>query len=207
MKKINMKPNKFGGKLIVFEGVDGSGKTTLTGIAKQYLEDKNIKCYCTKMPSDRIRKIDLFQNLDYSTDITKRNLVSLFNMTIFSTGDRLLTLDSEITPALKRGEYVLCDRYCYTSYIRCKNNLIYKICQKFIKPDCVIIASAKAEELKIRVKQRIAEKDLFYDDESVIEQIKRYKSLAKKSNFKIINTQDEQSKINERLYSILNDII
>ena len=199
--------NNYTGKLIVFEGPDGSGKTTLMGIAKEYLDCVGLNCCLVKMPSNRVRNLNLFQNLDISNDIRERNAVSLFNMTVFVSGDRLITMDTEIMPALKRGEIVLCDRYCYTGYVRCNDNIIFKLCKRFIRPNLTILLEASAEVLKNRVKSRENEKELFYDDDNVKLQIKRFRSLAQKNNFKIVNTEQSQSLINETLYSFLNKII
>ena len=40
------------GSFIVFEGIDGSGKTTQINLLKQKIEALNIKCLETREPSD-----------------------------------------------------------------------------------------------------------------------------------------------------------
>ena len=113
MKKLQLIKHNYPGKLIVFEGTDGAGKTTLARQAHAFLQSKGYACVAVKMPSDRVKSTDLFSNYDNSNNPTTRQLINLTNLTIFVTGDRLLTQDSEIIPALKQGKIVICDRYCY----------------------------------------------------------------------------------------------
>ena len=40
MRKLTLKSNTYSGKLIVFEGTDGAGKTTMIGLTRQLLEEK-----------------------------------------------------------------------------------------------------------------------------------------------------------------------
>ena len=207
MKNIKLKKHKFKGKLIVFEGIDGSGKTTLLNLTKKYLTEHEIDCVSLKMPSDFIRNHKIFQDYDNSINPQTRNDIDLTNLTIFVTGDRLLSLDSQIIPALKRGDVVLCDRYCYTGYVRCTNKVIAKLCQRFIKPDLVIYAKIDFTTAKQRVKSRAEEKDNFYDEMDVLKQIKKFDDLAKYNNFKIIETTLNQTKINQNLIDCIKKTV
>lgn len=188
---MEMLKNNYIGKLIVFEGTDGSGKTTLLNQTKKILEQQNIECYATKMPSQRVRNIDIFNEYDKSNDDTIRNTVDLENLTIFVSGDRLLVQDLEIIPALKHGKIVLCDRYCFTSLARCNTPLIKKLANRFIKPDITIYAYAPFEIVKSRVKSRINEKNDFFDEKDVKNQIKIFNKLAKENNFETVDTTKE----------------
>ena len=189
--KLKLQKNKFGGKLIVFEGCDGSGKTTLLNIIKQFLQSIDKDVYCTKMPSQRMRNIDIFNDYDKSVDDKIRETVNLENLTVFVSGDRLLVQDLEILPALKQNKIVLCDRYCYTSLARCNTKLINNIAKKFIKPDLVIYAKAPFEVLKARVKSRQDEKNDFYDDIDVKNQILIFDMLSKSNNFYEVDTNNK----------------
>ena len=40
MNKVELTPNTHKGKLIIFEGTDGAGKTTLINLTYRYLKDK-----------------------------------------------------------------------------------------------------------------------------------------------------------------------
>ena len=202
--KYNLKSNDYSGKLIVFTGVDGAGKTTLLELCKDFLKQKNIEVYCTKMPSDRIRGMDVFRNFHDSKDEELRNAVDVFSLTVLACGDRLIVQDTEIIPALKQGKWVLCDRYCYTGNVRCRDYIIDEISEKFIQPDIAILADASPEVLKKRVMEREAEKNLFYDYKGVIEQRKKYLEIAGENNIMIINTERDLSNVKDELTTLLH---
>lgn len=207
MKKLKLKANRYPGKLIVFEGVDGSGKTTLADKAVDFLGNRGIACKYVKMPSDRVRNLSIFNDYDNSTDSETRNTVDLINITVFVSGDRLLTLDTEIIPALKEGKYVLCDRYCFTGFVRCDDDIIYRISKRFIRPDCTFLATASPLTVEKRVKGREKEKNNHYDRENVLSQMKRFDFLAKKQGFIKLDTDMPEEKTDNQLYSALEEII
>ena len=68
MLKLTLKDNTYTGKLIVFEGTDGAGKTTMIGLTQQLLEEKYGKdnILSVKQPTDMSRKTKLFQKMMYS---------------------------------------------------------------------------------------------------------------------------------------------
>ena len=207
MKKFNLIEHNYKGKLIVFEGIDGAGKTTLLQKAEAFLKESGKICYVTKMPSERMRNLSIFHDYDNSKEDTIRKTVNLTNLTIMVTGDRLLTLDTEIIPALEKGYYVLCDRYCYTGYIRCEDDIIYSISQRFLKPDITFLASVSLETAKNRVKARKKEKDYFYDEMGVKKQKEDFLSLAKLNQFIVIDTEEKKTEVEERLINNLKQIL
>jgi len=68
MRKLTLKSNTYSGKLIVFEGTDGAGKTTMIGLTRQLLEEKygEEQVISVKQPTDMSRKTKLFQKMMYS---------------------------------------------------------------------------------------------------------------------------------------------
>ena len=181
--KLNLLPNTYDGKLIVFEGPDGSGKTTLLGEVRDILNMMGKDVYCTKMPSDRIRSLSVFNDYDKSNDDTIRQIVDLENLTIFVSGDRLLVQDLEIIPALKQGKIVLCDRYCFTSIARCNTPVIKQIAQRFIEPNLTIYAKCDPKLLKKRVKMRKNEQNDYYNELEVVKQIEIFDNLCHDNDF------------------------
>ena len=73
--RLRMIKNTFKGKLIVFTGIDGTGKTTLQNKAKEYLEGKGRRCFLTKMPSKRIQNMSVFKKFNYSNSEAERKKV------------------------------------------------------------------------------------------------------------------------------------
>ena len=54
MRKLTLRNNTYSGKLIVFEGTDGAGKTTMIGLTRQLLEERYGKdrILSVKQPTD-----------------------------------------------------------------------------------------------------------------------------------------------------------
>lgn len=93
------------GVLIVFEGTDGTGKSTQLSLLAQYLKDNNYPVVTTREPTEgkygqQIRKLYL-QRGSY----TPRQELELF------LADRKEHVDNFIIPSLAVGKIVLCDRY------------------------------------------------------------------------------------------------
>ncbi len=93
------------GRLIVFEGIDGTGKTTQLRLLAKALAKRGHCVVTTREPTDgqfgrRIR--DLYKNRE---SISPRQELELF------LDDRREHIREMIRPAMENGEIVLCDRY------------------------------------------------------------------------------------------------
>lgn len=100
------------GKLIVFEGIDGCGKSTQLALASSMLRARGVDVMCTRQPTSRYRRNPAVRA--YLDAGNKR--VGMEALCRLAAGDRLRHVDEEIVPALKRGTWVLSDRYVYSSY-------------------------------------------------------------------------------------------
>ena len=99
------------GKLIVVEGIDGSGKTTQLGLLAKWLTAAGHRVFVTEWNSSALVKA--------ATKTGKKKAAltpmtfSLLHATDFA--DRLLY---HVIPPLKAGMIVLADRYAYTAFAR-----------------------------------------------------------------------------------------
>lgn len=94
-----------GGLLIVFEGTDGTGKSTQLQLLNHYLESEGYPVIATREPTSgsygkKIR--ELYTNRG---GCSRQEELELF------LADRREHVDQLITPALLAGKIVLCDRY------------------------------------------------------------------------------------------------
>jgi len=92
------------GKLIVIEGIDGSGKSTLSKHLKETLEKNGFSVLLTKEPTDGEYGKILRER------IKKGNLTPEEELELFIK-DREEHVRKEINPALRQGKIVICDRY------------------------------------------------------------------------------------------------
>ncbi len=126
-------PHNFPGKLIIVEGIDGSGKSTQLQLAKRYLEAKGFNPFFTEWNSADVVKA-----------ITKKGKkkMSLTPMTfsLLHATDLSYRLVHNILPPLKAGMIVLADRYVYTAFARdvtrgCAPRWVRQVYQFAPRPD------------------------------------------------------------------------
>jgi len=124
------------GYLIVFEGIDGAGKSTQRKLLTKWLEGKGWKVSVSKWgTSPEIS--ELIKNGKEQRWLTPA-LFSLLN-----ASDMVWRYENEIKPALDKGHVVICDRYYYTSYVRdslrgVNKKMLDHIYENFVEPDLVV---------------------------------------------------------------------
>lgn len=96
------------GKLIVFEGVEGCGKTTQMQLCSQWLESRGVSVVLTREPGGTELGKDLRRLLlEKSEDKPVGEVTEL----LLYAADRAQHIEQEIKPSLALGKYILCDRY------------------------------------------------------------------------------------------------
>ena len=100
------------GKLITFEGCEGSGKTTQVDLIKNYLDENKIDYIYLREPggtkiSEKIRKIIL--------DVENSEMTSQAEALLYASA-RAQLLAEKVIPALEKGKLVVIDRYIDSSF-------------------------------------------------------------------------------------------
>lgn len=93
------------GILIVFEGTDGTGKSTQLSLLADYLRRKNYSVITTREPTEGVYGQQIRQLYLQRDTCTPREELELF------IEDRKEHVDNVINPSLESGKIVLCDRY------------------------------------------------------------------------------------------------
>jgi len=104
-------PNRYQGKLIVVEGIDGSGKSTQLSLLSQWLRSQGYAVAFSEWNSSPLVK--------QTTRRGKRK--EMFTPTTFSlihATDFADRLEGYIQPLLQAGAIVCADRYAYTAFAR-----------------------------------------------------------------------------------------
>ena len=154
------------GAFIVFEGIDGSGKSTAIGEISERLETQGFSCVALREPTEKtdasreIRRI-LRTAKEVDAKISKE-LLDLFLI------DRLWDLKHQILPALFAGKIVLLDRYFFSTaaYQAMDNTQIQAILDDYLSnnqirlPDLVVFLDLPVNIALARMKSR-AELDVF----------------------------------------------
>jgi len=126
-------PHHYPGRLIIVEGIDGSGKSTQLQLLQRWLVSQGHKVFFTEWNSSKLVK--------ETTKLGKKNRTltpltfSLIHATDFA--DRLFY---SVIPPLKAGMIVLADRYVYTAFARdvargCDPGWVRKLYEFAIRPD------------------------------------------------------------------------
>lgn len=101
------------GKFIVFEGIDGSGKSTQIKILTEKLERLGLKCRKTFEPTYGKVGGVLHDILSGKIEADPKFTASLF---VADRLDHILNQEDGVLKSLESGETVLCDRYYFSSY-------------------------------------------------------------------------------------------
>jgi dTMP kinase len=126
-------PHQFPGKLIIVEGIDGSGKSTQLQLARRYLEAKGLQPFFTEWNSADLVKAVTKKG-------KKKMTLTPMTFSLLHATDFAHRLAHNILPPLKAGMIVLADRYAYTAFARdvvrgCDRAWVRRVYQFAPRPD------------------------------------------------------------------------
>jgi dTMP kinase len=104
-------PNRHRGKLIVVEGIDGSGKSTQLSLLSQWLRSQRIAVAFSEWNSSPLVR-------ETTKRGKKKNMFTPVTFSLIHATDFADRLERYITPLLKAGAVVCADRYAYTAFAR-----------------------------------------------------------------------------------------
>lgn len=188
------------GKLIVIDGIDGSGKATQVELLKKYFDQKGMPYFGISFPryddnvyGDLVRRYLLgeFGKLD---EVDPHLAASLY------AGDRSLA-KKEITNALNSGKVVIADRYVSSSKAHLSANLPETEREEFVKwvdkleyesngmprEDLTIFLNVSAQ----KGKELSGAQDIHEDNLKHLEEASKiYQKLARGNDWKVIECMD-----------------
>lgn len=106
-----MTPHPYPGKLIIVEGIDGSGKSTQISLLHRWLLSQGQKVFFTEWNSSALVRRSLRRG-------KKKDLLTPTTFSVLHAVDFADRLTFKIIPPLKAGMTVLADRYVYTAFGR-----------------------------------------------------------------------------------------
>lgn len=180
---------------IVFEGIDGSGKTTQSLKLETHLKERGFNTSWFREPSDsswgqKIRELALKED-----SVSQEEELDLF------VRDRKWNIKNNLMPALKENNLVIMDRYfystiCYQGARGFDMEQIYNIHLKFAPiPDKVFIIDLDAKTALTRIKNnRDQMSKLFEKEEFLIRVRENYLNLSF-NNITVINGQNDINSI------------
>ena len=103
--------NPYPGKLVIVEGIDGSGKSTQLALLAQWLRSEGHLVTFSEWNSSPIVRATTARG-------KKRQLLTPLTFSLIHATDFSDRVEREIVPSLKAGGIVLADRYVYTAFAR-----------------------------------------------------------------------------------------
>jgi len=190
------------GILIVFEGIDGSGKSTQALNLKQRLEEKKIDAVCFREPSQSRwgREIKLKAALPDS--LTPEEELTLFQK------DRAENVEKNLKPALAERKIVILDRYYYSTvaYQGAKGidkERIRRMNERFVvEPDLVFVLDVEAGEGLQRISER-KNKDLLFERQGYLEEVRKNFLALSGDNIVHIDGDESEKEISDDIARIV----
>ena len=193
-------------KFILFEGIDGSGKSTQSEMLYQYALQKNLNCIKLSEPTTgewglKIRKMLL---MDKAPPVEEQ--IEMF------IKDRMEDVLKNINPALSEGKIIIMDRYFYSNaaYQGTAEMPPEKIVQKNIDlnfpiPDRIYFLDIKPESGIDRIKKRNTPNEIeVFEKLAFQQQVRKNFMSIINDKFMILNGENTREKI---FTEITNDFI
>ena len=210
------------GKFITFEGLDGVGKSTQLENLARYLRERGIDVITTREPGgtalgEKLRAVLLSSRTSGLSPLTE--LALMF-------ADRAQHIDEQIMPALRRGQWVLCDRFTDSSeaYQGGGRELgseivlqLHKTLCHGLQPDLTILMVSNAARAVARARRRNAEQSKqMQEDENRFEKENRafyervlatYLAIAKRAPQRMVavDAADAIAKVQKKIVRIVEE--
>ncbi|TGK04895.1 dTMP kinase [Leptospira semungkisensis] len=170
----------------VFEGLDGSGKSTLTRRLLDLLQSKDVPAICFAEPTRYESGIYLRKFLSGEIELSPEKQIEAF------LADREVSLQRNILPSLSEKKIVLLDRYMYSTAayqsgenFSAREILEKNIERKFPKPEIVFYLDLKPEEALSRLKVRDTTADRFETISALQKIYKAYEEILPKNTIRL----------------------
>lgn len=191
------------GALIVLEGCDRVGKSTHAKLLFEALKGEGYKVESLQFP-DRSTVIGNILNnyLKGSEEIEDHAVHLLFSANRWEQVPKMLRL-------LNSGVNLIVDRYAYSgvAFSYAKKGLNFSWCKQsdvgLPKPDLVLYLDLSADAMATR--SGFGEER--YESDDFQNEVKKVYGLLREDNWKVVNTEREQSEVQEEIQTIVKEAI
>ena len=191
-------------KFVVFEGIDGCGKSTALEALYDFLWNETtdsirVGTEPTSYESGELIRKALGGSIE---GISSEILLGMF------LADRAIH-QKEISIANVRRSWYLCDRYIYSNMVyNAKDDedmkRIEKLNSNFIKPDVVFYIDTPVEICLDRIARRNGKKEIFENKEKLTEVKRRYDMIADSGKMIRIDGTFSERNVLEEILKVLN---
>jgi len=179
------------GQLIVFEGIDGSGKTTLSRMFHTYLLENGVPSVWLREPTDSPlgEKIRLLAQ--------DKESISIHEELKYFLEDRRWDVENNILPALRSGKTVVLDRYyysnaCYQGARGLDVEGILRANREFApEPDIVFIIDVEIDRALARISRARAGMAKLFEKKDFLEKVRVNYLALRAANLVLIDGNPE----------------
>ena len=203
------------GRFIVFEGIDGAGKTTQVGILAERLREMGKRVVITAEPTTLPSGKALREVLGGRVKKSDCEIAAMFTL------DRIAhNVDAEggIEKLVSEGAYVICDRYYYSSLAYQGSLVDYgwvkslnTECPEIRHPDlCVFLDLTPAESMR-RISAGRESTEIYENDETLTRVREAFMrvidDMSAVDNIVIVNAATDISSISEKIFEQVEKIL
>lgn len=199
------------GRFIVFEGIDGSGKSTQIHHIAKRLRNSGHKVYTTFEPTDGPVGSLIRKMLEGSIETDQRTIACLFAA---DRTDHLTNSRNGIRAKIDNKEIVLCDRYYFSSYAYHAQYIdmdwviaVNSLNAEILKPDITIFIDADPETCFERIKKGRTSLEM-YEKMDIMQRVrenyvKAFEKLEGRENIAVVDGNQTAEKVE---LAIMNEI-
>ena len=200
------------GKFIVFEGIDGAGKTTQINLLANYLREEGRAVYCTAEPTETVSGGLL---RDALSGATRRTICEMAAMFVFDRINHNVNPVNGIQKMLADGFDVICDRYYYSSLAyqgsgtdpEWVGNMNLN-CPEIMRPDICVFLDLTPEQSMARINRNRATQEI-YENEEKLTQVRNqfycvFEQLRERDNIQIVNAYRSVEEIHADIVALIS---
>lgn len=199
------------GKYIVFEGIDGAGKSTIISKLSKEMKSRDKKAITTFEPTSNPIGSMIRHILGGRIKTSEETIAALF------LADRLDHLQNEtngILRSIDAGINVLGDRYYLSSYAYHVPHVSLEwviaanqVCADLLRPDITFYIDISVKESLHRITTNRQEIDIFENEERITKvhanYLKAIEAIKKEENIVIINGEQSPAKVYADVLNVL----
>lgn len=203
------------GRFIVFEGIDGAGKTTQINLLAKYLHEKGRAVYCTAEPTETVSGGLL---RDALSGATRRTICEMAAMFVFDRINHNVNPVNGIQKMLNDGFDVICDRYYYSSLAyqgsgtdpEWVGNMNLN-CPEIMRPDVCVFLDLTPEQSMARINRGRATQEI-YENEEKLTQVRNqfyrvFEDLKDRDNIQIVNAYRTVEEIHQDIVKVIEKAV
>lgn len=199
------------GRFIVFEGIDGAGKTTQINLLAKYLSEQGRAVYCTAEPTETVSGGLL---RDALSGVTRRTVCEMAAMFVFDRINHNVNPVNGIQKMLADGFDVICDRYYYSSLAyqgsgtdpEWVSNMNLN-CPEIMRPDVCIFLDLTPEQSMARINRGRATQEIYENEEkltAVRNQFYRvFEQLRDRDNIQVVDAYRSVEEIHRNIVEVV----